>query len=332
MLLGLFLQILLILAGPFRRIVSHKGLHFLLWSAYVLADVTAIFAVGIIASKQADYSNHYGNAHTNSILHTFWAPFLLAHLGGPDPITALSPEDNELWLRHFFSLFTQSISVAYVFYQSLTPNKLLVPSLLMFLCGIIKYAERACALYCASTKTFRDSILKEPDSISEKWDKYIPKEDAERRVRTDLKPLEVVQYGFLCFTNFKGLLVNLIFSYDLHTRSREFFLARSLDDAFRVVEVELNFLYDILFTKLPVVYHPIGFVCRAVSVGAIVTSLVRFHYVDKKHFKGFEVEITYSLLIGGIVLEVIAFFMLVFSDWTVVKLEGSPHINPNDQS
>ncbi|KAK1382812.1 hypothetical protein POM88_020547 [Heracleum sosnowskyi] len=94
------------------------------------------------------------------------------------------------------------------------------------------------------------------------------------------------------------------------------------------------FLYDVLFTKLPVVYHPIGFGCRAVSVGAIVTSLVLFHSVDKKHFKpeGFEVGITYILLFGGIVLEVIAFFRLVFSDWTVVKLERLPKENPDEQS
>ncbi|KAK1354447.1 hypothetical protein POM88_047703 [Heracleum sosnowskyi] len=326
-LLSLFLQILLILAGPLRKRVSHKVLDILLWSAYLLADGTAIFAVGLIASKQADYSN---------ILHTFWAPFLLAHLGGPDPITAFALEDNELWLRHLFSLFTQCIPVAYVFYQSLTPNKLLIPSLLMFLCGIIKYAERTYALYCSSTKTFRDSILNEPAG---KW--ALPLKDIytfQRTLRiscaTDLKPLEVVKYAFFCFSYFKGLVVDLIFSFPDHSESSIFFLERSWNDAFRVVEVELNFLYDVLFTKLTVVDHRVGFGCRVVSVSAIVTSLVLFHYVDKKNLapEGFEVEITYILLIGGIVLEVIAFFMLVFSDWTVVKLERLLNENPNEQS
>ncbi|KAK1354443.1 hypothetical protein POM88_047699 [Heracleum sosnowskyi] len=278
--------------------------------------------VGLIASKQADYSN---------ILHTFWAPFLLAHLGGPDPITAFALEDNELWLRHLFSLFTQCIPVAYVFYQSLTPNKLLIPSLLMFLCGIIKYAERTYALYCSSTKTFRDSILNEPAG---KLALPVDGKNGNMRNATDLKPLEVVKHAFFCFSNFKGLVVDLIFSFPAHSESSKFFLERSWNDAFRVVEVELNFLYDVLFTKLTVVDHPVGFGCRAVSVSAIVTSLVLFHYVDKKNLEpeGFEVEITYILLIGGIVLEVIAFFMLVFSDWTVVKLERLLNENPNEQS
>ncbi|KAL8119568.1 uncharacterized protein LOC141660295 [Apium graveolens] len=355
-LFSLFLQMLLILAGPLRRIVSGKGLDILLWSAYLLADGTAIFAVGLISSKQSDYSNHCENAPTNNILATFWAPFLLAHLGGPDPITAFALEDNELWLRHLFSLFTQCIAVAYVFYQSLTLNNLWVPSLLMFLCGIIKYAERTYALYCASANTFRDSMLREPDpgpNYAKLMGEYVSKRDAKlptriemlpepdrvvkatnRMKQTPLEQLEVVQYAFRYFTNFKGLVVDLIFSFRERNQSRDFFLSRSSEDAFRVVEVELNFLYDVLFTKLPVVYYRVGFGCRAVSVGAIVTSLVLFHYVDKKNFKpqGFEIGITYTLLIGGIVLEVIAFFMLIFSDWTVVKVKPSPDENPNERS
>ncbi|KAL1827841.1 hypothetical protein ACET3Z_006253 [Daucus carota] len=128
-----------------------------------------------------------------------------------------------------------------------------------------------------------------------------------------------------------------MFSTIQRDQSREFFT--SCRHAFRIVEVELNFFYDVLFTKLPVVYHRFGFSCRAVSFLAIVTSLVLFHYADKKHLKAerFEVGITYTLLIGGIVLEVIAFFMLVFSDWTIVKLKPSPDLenrryNPNKQS
>ncbi|KAF1001698.1 uncharacterized protein LOC141703911 [Apium graveolens] len=350
-LLSLFLQILLILAGPLRRTVSHKGLHILLWAAYLLADTTAIFAVGLISSKQFLYLNHYFNAPTNNILHTFWAPFLLAHLGGPDPITALALEDNELWLRHLFSFFTQFIAVAYVLYQSLTPNKLLAPSLLMFLCGIIKYVERTYALYCASANTFRDSVLKSKLFYSdyEKLTQYVVKEDAkppegfdpdEEYIKTnvretaDLTPLEVVQYGFFHFTHFKGLFADLIFSFIKRNQSRNFFIARSSNAAFGVVEVELNYLYDVLFTKLPVVYHLVGLGCRSVSIGAIVTSLVLFHHVDKKQFEpqGFEVGITYTLLIGGIVLEVIAFMMLVFSEWTVVKLDPFPDIFSHKRS
>ncbi|KAL1827839.1 hypothetical protein ACET3Z_006251 [Daucus carota] len=157
---------------------------------------------------------------------------------------------------------------------------------------------------------------------------------------TDLETLEleVVQYAFSYFSVYKGLAVDLMFSTIQCDQSRAFFSSCN-HHAFRIVEAELNFLYDVLFTKLPVVYHRFVFCCRAVSFGAIVTSLVLFHYADKKHLKpeGFEVGITYTLLIGGIVLEVIAFFMLVFSDWTVVKLKPSPdyknrRYNPNEPS
>ncbi|KAF5782666.1 hypothetical protein HanRHA438_Chr11g0511381 [Helianthus annuus] len=47
----------------------------------------------------------------------------------------------------------------------------------------------------------------------------------------------------------------MFFSQKERKQSRDFFLKRnSRMTQFKVVEVELNFIYDILFTKLPVVY------------------------------------------------------------------------------
>jgi hypothetical protein len=45
---------------------------------------------------------------------SFWAPFVLVHLGGQDTITALSKQDNDLWLRHLLSLVSQVLVSAYV--------------------------------------------------------------------------------------------------------------------------------------------------------------------------------------------------------------------------
>ncbi|KAK3182861.1 hypothetical protein Dsin_030147 [Dipteronia sinensis] len=173
-LFSLSLQTLLVLLAPLRKGTANKLIILLIWSAYLLADWAANFAVGLISNSQGDhrdwaanfavglFSNSQGDRpnhlRENSDLLAFWAPFLLLHLGGPDTITAFALEDNELWLRHLLGLIFQAVAAVYVFLQSLPKNILSIPTGLMFLAGIIKYLERTRALYLASLDRFRDSI------------------------------------------------------------------------------------------------------------------------------------------------------------------------------
>nr|GEV96486.1 hypothetical protein CTI12_AA530670 [Tanacetum cinerariifolium] len=125
----------------------------------------------------------------------FWVPFLLVHLGGPDTITAFAIKDNELWLRH-----------------------LLVKEHVHF----IFPADR-----------FKDLMLTKPDpgqNYSKIINEYISKKDANlpTRIQMVLEPyraaksankakkrnsteLEVVQYGYQFFGQFKGLVVDMTF-------------------------------------------------------------------------------------------------------------------------
>ena len=65
----------------------------IIWSAYLLVDTTAIYALGHMSVNSSKWLPEHQ-------LMAFWAPFLLLHLGGQDNITAYSIEDNRLWLRH----------------------------------------------------------------------------------------------------------------------------------------------------------------------------------------------------------------------------------------
>jgi hypothetical protein len=94
-LLSLTLHVVLLLFAGIRRREASAVPTFLLWLAYLLADSTAIYALGLISLSSAP-SKHQ--------LVAFWAPFLLLHLGGPDNITAYSLEDSQLWLRHMQNL------------------------------------------------------------------------------------------------------------------------------------------------------------------------------------------------------------------------------------
>ncbi|KAJ0502144.1 hypothetical protein HanRHA438_Chr11g0511531 [Helianthus annuus] len=278
--LSLLLQTFLIFVAPLRKRTKSYWIVMPLWSAYLLADATANFAVGLISNSMGNPGENAGKKSRtpaeNTDLLAFWAPFLLVHLGGPDTITAFALEDNELWLRHLLGLVFQCLAAVYVFVQSLPDNRLWIPTTLMFVTGMIKYAERTRSLYLASADKFKESMLTGPDpgpNYAKLMDEYASKKksnlptsiemteeldtstkSANKAKKGRLKELEVVQYGHVFFEKFRGLIVDTIFSQKERNFSRDFFLNRTAKDAFRVIEVELNFIYEVLFTKLPVVY------------------------------------------------------------------------------
>ncbi|XP_022685175.1 uncharacterized protein LOC101784419 [Setaria italica] len=84
---------LALLAG-IRR---HKATGFLtivLWLAYQVANWAAPFVLSNLS---------LGSTPREQQLVAFWLPCLVAHLGGPDNITAYSLEDNKTFLRQFVS-------------------------------------------------------------------------------------------------------------------------------------------------------------------------------------------------------------------------------------
>ncbi|XP_059635355.1 uncharacterized protein LOC132277512 [Cornus florida] len=347
--LSLSLQAFLILFAPLRKRTPNNWILMPLWSAYLLADWAANFAVGLISSSQGNNSGPVNNGD----LLAFWAPFFLVHLGGPDTITAFALEDNELWLRHLLGLIFQCVAALYIFFQTL-PNKLWIPTMLMFIAGVIKYSERTRSLYLASLGSFRDSMLMEPDAgpdYAKLMDEYFSKKESKLPTRivmipepdrvikaatadkvADLTDLQVVQHAYRFFNTFKGLIVDLIFSFRERNQSRDFFLKRNAEDAFKVIEVELNFIYEVLYTKVSVVHCIFGYICRFISFCSVVVALVLFYSEDKQGFHRSDVKITYALLLGAMALDIIALFMLIFSDWTIIAFSESPEVNSQHKS
>ncbi|KAG7943565.1 hypothetical protein I3843_15G047400 [Carya illinoinensis] len=342
-LFSLSLQIVLFLRAPVRKRTGNKLFTLIIWGSYFLADWAASFTIGLITSSR----NSCKIIQRNDLL-AFWAPFLLLHLGGPDTITAFALEDNELWLRHFLALIFQVFTSFYVFLETLPSNKLWLPTSLIFLAGVIKYSERTRSLYRASWGTFRETMLTEPDpgleyaklmeAFSSKKLAGLPtkmsrKEDADLkqlksafyssqpREKEVLDDFEVVKYGYRFFKIFKGLIVDLI-SHNDRNESRVFFNGRSPEDALKVLEVELNFIYEVLYTKFVVIHNLIGYLLRFVSSLSVLASLGIFFFVDcKQGLDKFDIRVTYTLLLGALSLEAIALFNLILSDWTTASLD-----------
>jgi hypothetical protein len=285
----------------------------------------------------------------NEELMAFWASFLLLHLGGPDTITSFALEDNEFWLRHFMGLILQVLVTAYIFYQSIPKNKLCVPTVMVFFVGTVKYVERTRALYLASLNKFGGSVLPPPnagpdyqkvtkiyssmrsessDPVSRQVD-VMPNpevgntpDDSERT----LGDMQLLQEAYRLFEKFKGLIVGLLLSSKERDMSRDFFLTITPNEAFRLIECELSFMYEVLHTKVVVIRCKIGYFLRFICFTAILVALGFFSHENQHEFHNvhkFDIILTYILLGGALVVEVISILMLILSDWTLIALKNS---------
>ncbi|CAH2046305.1 unnamed protein product [Thlaspi arvense] len=334
--LSLTLQTILVLLSPNRKRTHRRPFRFLIWSAYLLANWAAEYAVGQISESQGDEPQP-----KNNDLLAFWATFLLLHLGGPDTITALALEDNDLWLRSLFGLVCQAIVTFYVFLLSI-PNNLLVPTSLMLMAGVIKYVERIKALQGANLETFKDSVLEEPDPgpdyarFVEEYStrkflreptRIVRIEEVETGQRPKVLPdgklthLEVVHYAYKYFNIFKGLVVDLIFSSQSEqwNNSKAFFLHSTPVEALRILEVELSFIYGTFYTKVDILHTRTGFAFRFLAFASLVSSLCIFTTAKKHGYDRFDVGLTYALLAGGVALDFVAIFIFCVSDWTFAR-------------
>lgn len=160
--LSLVLQVFLIYLGNRRKYVPHAWIRVVTWLAYLLADSVAIYALGMISNKigEIKYGKSVNTMDPHEELSTFWAPFLLLHLGGPDTISAYAMEDNELWLRHSLTLVYQTGLTAYVLVIAWSHPILSFLAILILLSGFYKYGERIWVLRAASKENFKDSLAK----------------------------------------------------------------------------------------------------------------------------------------------------------------------------
>ncbi|TXG68381.1 hypothetical protein EZV62_003316 [Acer yangbiense] len=347
-LLSLSLQIILVTFGSRRKFTARSWIRIVVWSAYLTADWVASVALGnLAASTQAD-----------SDLQIFWAPFLLLHMGGPDTITAYSLEDNELWLRHLLGLVVQVGVALYVFLRSWSNSALTFIAIPIFITGIIKYGERTFVLRSSSAQQLKNSLLSNPDpgpnfiqmeKIEERREQLRQKRREEQGSSSWLQEfvddvaynpsvpkmatvvesesLETgasdLQVAYFLFKRFRYLFADSILGTHERIDSCSLIENKSAEDAFKVIATELGFMYDLLYTKATIVYSRLGIFFRVVSFVASVTALVLFSVIIDIHaYSSIDVSITYVLLIGAVVLEVYAFVVLLFSDWTALWYAG----------
>ncbi|KAL6606201.1 hypothetical protein ACP70R_041854 [Stipagrostis hirtigluma subsp. patula] len=314
-LLSFILQVFLFFTGSLRQGSTNGLLRGTIWLAYLGADMVAIYALGYLSRHQDN-----GTVDTHPLVF-FWTPFLLIHLGGQDTITAFSMEDNKLWLRHLLNLVLEVSLALYVFWKSTSLRnnvQLLVPALLLFIAGIIKYGERTMALMYGSQNDDRKPGFKLNDQ-----------ERILQRVKSD-KYHELVYYALVSDQSVQyEYFQRRTAGYKIGEKPSNLDPAGLNDSSLvaKLLDVQLSLLYNDIYTKAALLRTRSGILVRFISQLCTVVALVIFAVMGKKQaasrlYGKADIVITYILFIGGILLEICAVFtVLMASPWTWLWLE-----------
>ncbi|KDP43873.1 hypothetical protein JCGZ_20883 [Jatropha curcas] len=129
------------------------------------------------------------------------------------------------------------------------------------------------------------------------------------------------------FSIFKRLFADLILSFQDIESSRSFFQHEHMtwEKAFKVIEFELGFMYDLLYTKASVIHTYLGSFLRTISLSLTVFTLLAFFLIDKPSYSRIDKSITCVLLVAAIALQVYEMLILFSSDLTLLWL--SKHKN-----
>ncbi|CAM0878027.1 unnamed protein product [Alopecurus aequalis] len=313
------LQIFLFVFARTRRRGTSTMLRILLWLAYLLADSTAVYTLGHLSISTSGREQK---------LTVFWAPFLLVHLGSQDTITAYALEDNQLWPRHLLNLSVQACGVAYIVYKHIAeiPTFLRLASVLMCTVGVIKYGERIWALKCATLDSIRSSIRK-PHGLPSYYG-VLPSHRVRAQVHVEEEVLlpsererdeELLLFAQGMLPLCKGSIANfpLVLTSDPVFDWSNFSWNWNWNATFKVVEMELSLMYDILYTKAAAIHTWYGYCIRFFSTLATIAAFILFQLSgDRNCYGRTDIAITYILLVGAILLDMASMFSALGSTWT----------------
>ncbi|XVE48775.1 hypothetical protein DITRI_Ditri01bG0029600 [Diplodiscus trichospermus] len=318
---SLILQFVLVISGNLRRGYIGKGLPYvamMVWFVYLSADWVATLALSTLLTGVVNLKNG---------LVVFWTPFLLWHLGSPHNITAYSLEDNDMWLRHLLGMVFLVLEAIYIYIRFRSDTALNFLAAPIFFAGVIKYGERIWALRSASEKQLMKSVCFYEGKAS-LHEKIIRRGLPESTINNCFEgrgngtdQLKLLREAYSSFIVFRPLFLGLRFGLSSKFYDDKVYInSKSAEQAFQLVGTELGYLYDLLFTKMPI-HHPKRSVyLRVFCFLSAVSSLIAFSVVEVKSAQPVDIVITYSLLLGAICLDVFSFIMHAFSTWTIIWL------------
>ncbi|KAG5538892.1 hypothetical protein RHGRI_019438 [Rhododendron griersonianum] len=258
-----------------------------------------------------------GNATIGKeMLRVMWAPLILFYLGGPDTITVLNLQENQMWMKHLIGLFTQGFRTVYALIATWSFSRdkpwsiqglISLLALFILIPGIIKYGER---VWIIKSKNKHDGgfIQLHPNRVRVKDSR--PNAKRVLLAYFCIQALVPHRQDYVCN---KGRVRYVTTNFLKSARKDSY-------EAFKLMEIELGLIYDMLFSKVGTIFTIWGSILRFLSLSLIVSGLVVFLKSDRQpglFWEGDDV-ITIILIAGAIFLEIAGIVVQLFSDWAVV--------------
>ncbi|XP_022158134.1 uncharacterized protein LOC111024693 [Momordica charantia] len=228
----------------------------------------------------------YTERNTLTQIQALLAPLMLMQIGSADTITAYSIEDNDLGVRQVFSMMMQVVIMFYILGRSWTDFK------------------------SNSGFTYAD-FFQYDEAV-----KFLERLEG----GNELPDAKLILRAYCRFCWLKPHLENWhpspTSNVDLQKLSIE---DCEYEEVFRITDSELGFMYDVLYTKAPVVYP--GLVLRFISFISLITTLCGFSVLFKDGFVyNIGAGMIHYVLITCVILEVYQILKLPFSDWAIVQM------------
>ncbi|XP_030523410.1 uncharacterized protein LOC115736057 [Rhodamnia argentea] len=304
-LLGLIFQTLLAVLGSRRKTSSSDMIRFVIWASYLLTSYFATLALSKLTTASLSKSKEECDTELKALL----APLILLLLGNPDSITAYSVEDNRLSTRRVLNLVMAFSFVVWILWRSWKTSIPMVLYFPIFIAGIIKYGETIWALYSVydeNTNMRKEDFDEEKKIFSELENFHVPR-------------LDIFLKAYYRFDCLKPHLADWLKHPFFMVHSNMLIEEYTPKDVFLTTDMELGFMYDILYTKAPVLYTKPGIMLRTVGYFSLLLTLSGFMglFFDK-HWRGPYVIYSFGLLIGLVFLETYQLLKLFFSDWVII--------------
>lgn len=301
-LFSLAVQFALTISAAIRWRGARWVREIIVWFMYAFGDYLATTALSKLSVS------------TTSGVHqlvALWASILLLHLGGPDNISAYSLEDNELSGRKMLEMSLRVLGALYVTISISGSRKLVVAARwILFLLGVFKYLEKAIALRRANLGNMRKSVMKERRAEDVKLQWYDKLQWDDKPQSDDDLLLKAHSLFHICL---RAMVDSSIMSDVMAWKNLN---KLGWEDTWKVMEMELSLMYDILYTKASVIHTWHGYLIRLVSPIATLIALVLFELSNEAGWSGVDVWITRILLVSTFFLETVSLLSALGSSWT----------------
>ncbi|XP_042493876.1 uncharacterized protein LOC122073361 [Macadamia integrifolia] len=368
-LLSLFLQILLILLGDRRKHITGNKIGFIIWISYLAADSVATFALGILSKTQGQTHSptdelralwapflllHLGGPDTITAYalednELWWRHFLELAIQASvafyvvfrswTGITRVSILTIIIFVTGIIKYVERTLALRSAskdqFRDSMLSPPDPGPNYANFMEGYVSKQDEGFLVDIVKIKEARLKLKEDDDHQSHHHglEQYISDGGATggiTNVADEDNEILLIKKAHGFFETFKRLFADLILSFQDGEESKSFIQKSSSKKAFKVLEIELGFMFDVLYTKAPIVYTPGGGLVRLICfcfttfVFVIFTTVVGInpmkHHQQQIYYSKVDIVVTYLLAGVAIILEIYALIILLCSDWVVFWL------------